>query len=320
MREPKAFLFDEPLSNLDAALRVQMRLEIAQLQNTLGTTTIYVTHDQVEAMTMADKIVVLERRPDRAGRHARSSSTTSPANLFVAGFIGSPKMNFDHRRGGGRADGAATIGVRPEHIAVAARRAARWHGHRQRSPSIVGSDTFLYVDGRRHRRASRCGAPGELGVEAGRPGLPDAASPARIHRFDKEGQRPRRLSAAARPDETGDCLMYLEKFKLDGRDGARHRRRPGASGLPASRRSPRPAPRWSSPTATPTVAEDGRDAMKAKGYDVEIAADGRDRTRRRSTRSPTTSSSATARSTSSSTMPASRAARRRPRRSPTSTG
>ena len=70
VREPKAFLFDEPLSNLDAALRVQMRLEIARLQKQLGTTTIYVTHDQVEAMTMADKIVVLQRRQDRAGRLA----------------------------------------------------------------------------------------------------------------------------------------------------------------------------------------------------------------------------------------------------------
>ena len=70
MRQPKAFLFDEPLSNLDAALRVNMRLEIARLQNSLGTTAIYVTHDQVEAMTMADKIVVLNAGKHRAGRLA----------------------------------------------------------------------------------------------------------------------------------------------------------------------------------------------------------------------------------------------------------
>src|ERR1700733_4562669 len=117
VREPKAFLFDEPLSNLDAALRVQMRLEVTRLQKELATTAIYVTHDQVEAMTMADRIVVLNagrveqygsppppyRGPPRlvfryAGRIEQYGSPLElyerPANLFVAGFIGSPKMNF----------------------------------------------------------------------------------------------------------------------------------------------------------------------------------------------------------------------------------
>src|SRR5690242_19030682 len=93
VREPKAFLFDEPLSNLDAALRVQMRLEIAQLHESLTTTMIYVTHDQVEAMTLADKIVVLN-----SGSIEQVGSPLElyhhPVNLFVAGFIGSPKMNF----------------------------------------------------------------------------------------------------------------------------------------------------------------------------------------------------------------------------------
>lgn len=93
VREPKVFLFDEPLSNLDAELRVQMRLEIAKLHNDLGATMIYVTHDQVEAMTLADKIVVL-----RAGRVEQVGSPlglyNDPDNLFVGGFIGSPKMNF----------------------------------------------------------------------------------------------------------------------------------------------------------------------------------------------------------------------------------
>ena len=93
VREPKAFLFDEPLSNLDAALRVQMRLEITQLHQALKTTMIYVTHDQVEAMTMADKIVVLQ-----AGVIEQVGTPLQlyhhPANLFVAGFIGSPRMNF----------------------------------------------------------------------------------------------------------------------------------------------------------------------------------------------------------------------------------
>src|SRR5215475_7361662 len=93
VREPKAFLFDEPLSNLDAALRVQMRLEIAQLHESLTTTMVYVTHDQVEAMTLADKIVVLN-----SGLIEQVGSPLElyhhPVNLFVAGFIGSPKMNF----------------------------------------------------------------------------------------------------------------------------------------------------------------------------------------------------------------------------------
>src|SRR5499427_9965899 len=93
VREPKAFLFDEPLSNLDAALRVQMRQEVTRLQKQLGTTAIYVTHDQVEAMTMADKIVVLN------GGNVEQYGTplelyNKPNGLFVAGFIGSPRMNF----------------------------------------------------------------------------------------------------------------------------------------------------------------------------------------------------------------------------------
>ncbi|RUV77883.1 ATP-binding cassette domain-containing protein, partial [Mesorhizobium sp. M1A.F.Ca.IN.020.32.1.1] len=93
VREPKLFLFDEPLSNLDAALRVNTRLEIARLHRSLKATMIYVTHDQVEAMTLADKIVVLN-----AGRVEQVGSPMElynrPANVFVAGFIGSPQMNF----------------------------------------------------------------------------------------------------------------------------------------------------------------------------------------------------------------------------------
>ena len=93
VREPKLFLFDEPLSNLDAELRVQMRVELSKLHADLGTTMIYVTHDQVEAMTMADRIVVL-----RDGVIEQAGSPLElynhPANRFVAGFIGSPKMNF----------------------------------------------------------------------------------------------------------------------------------------------------------------------------------------------------------------------------------
>ena len=97
VREPKAFLFDEPLSNLDAALRVQMRVEIGELHNALKTTMIYVTHDQVEAMTMANKIVVLDK-----GSVMQVGSPlelyNQPNGLFVASFIGSPKMNLITRR------------------------------------------------------------------------------------------------------------------------------------------------------------------------------------------------------------------------------
>src|SRR5690606_18385375 len=131
VREPRIFLFDEPLSNLDAELRVAMRVEIAKLHNDLGNTMIYVTHDQVEAMTMADKIVVL-----RAGIIEQAGAPlelyNNPRNLFVAGFIGSPKMNFLSARAEAgtlavagaslalarASDGAATLGARPEHITI----------------------------------------------------------------------------------------------------------------------------------------------------------------------------------------------------------
>jgi multiple sugar transport system ATP-binding protein len=140
VREPAAFLFDEPLSNLDAALRVTMRQEITELHQTLKTTMIYVTHDQVEAMTMADKIVVLN-----AGRVEQVGSPMdlyrAPRNLFVAGFIGSPKMNLLEGEAAAR-HGARTIGVRPEHFDVGT---GDWGGTVMLSEHL-GSDTFLKVD------------------------------------------------------------------------------------------------------------------------------------------------------------------------------
>jgi ABC-type sugar transport system ATPase subunit len=139
VREPAVFLFDEPLSNLDAALRINTRIEIAKLHRALRATTIYVTHDQVEAMTLASKIVVINQgRIEQIG--APLDVYHRPANLFVAGFIGSPKMNFVTGKatandaaltvaldvGGGVSlpiDGApvvagdkVTLGVRPEHL------------------------------------------------------------------------------------------------------------------------------------------------------------------------------------------------------------
>ena len=140
VRDPQVFLFDEPLSNLDAKLRVQMRTEIKELHQRLRTTTVYVTHDQIEAMTMADKIVVMHAGlVEQIG--APLDLYDRPDNLFVAGFIGSPAMNF--LRGTIRANGSAefagpaglrlplaapadwngravTCGVRPEHLAIAA--------------------------------------------------------------------------------------------------------------------------------------------------------------------------------------------------------
>ncbi|XUY28474.1 ABC transporter ATP-binding protein [Agrobacterium sp. rho-8.1] len=110
VRQPRVFLFDEPLSNLDAELRVQMRVEISRLHKQLGTTMIYVTHDQTEAMTLADKIVVL-----RAGHIEQIGAPLDlyddPANRFVAGFVGSPKMNFLPAKVMGRSDHGVTLSL-----------------------------------------------------------------------------------------------------------------------------------------------------------------------------------------------------------------
>src|SRR5882724_4895056 len=116
VREPSAFLFDEPLSNLDAALCVNMRVEILQMHQTMKATMVYVTHDQVEAMTMADRIVVLNRgNIEQVGSPLELYN--KPNSLFVAGFIGSPKMNFISGEPAVKYK-APTIGVRPEHIAL----------------------------------------------------------------------------------------------------------------------------------------------------------------------------------------------------------
>ncbi len=141
VREPEAFLFDEPLSNLDAALRVGMRLEIMELHKKLYTTMVYVTHDQVEAMTMADKIVVLQNGViEQIGSPLDLYST--PQNKFVAGFIGSPKMNLIQ---GSEAEkqNAATIGIRPEHLTVS-KTDGLWKG-RVGVAEHLGSDTFIHI-------------------------------------------------------------------------------------------------------------------------------------------------------------------------------
>jgi multiple sugar transport system ATP-binding protein len=142
VRKPSLFLFDEPLSNLDAGLRVNTRLEIARLRRLLKATIIYVTHDQVEAMTLADRIVVLN-----AGVIEQVGSPLElyrrPANLFVAGFIGSPRMNFVQGPDAA-ARGAHTLGIRPEHL-EANRDAGQWKGQIAHVEHL-GADTFLYAE------------------------------------------------------------------------------------------------------------------------------------------------------------------------------
>ena len=182
VRSPKAFLFDEPLSNLDAALRGTMRLEISELHHQLKTTMIYVTHDQVEAMTMADKIVVLN-----AGNIEQVGSPLDlyrkPKNLFVAGFIGSPRMNFVE--GAAAAPyGAPTVGIRPEHIVVT-RAQGEWQG-RVGVTEHLGADTFLHVhvDGIGTINV-RTGGDVEFGHGDTIHLTPDAT---KLHRFDGEGR------------------------------------------------------------------------------------------------------------------------------------
>ncbi|NBE07238.1 ABC transporter ATP-binding protein [Paragemmobacter ruber] len=140
VRTPKLFLFDEPLSNLDAALRVQTRIEIARLHRELGATMVYVTHDQVEAMTLADKIVVL-----RAGIVEQVGSPmelyNNPANTFVAGFIGSPQMNFLKSAALGQR--GETTGIRPEHLTLS-REAGTIPGTVSHVEKL-GGETLVYV-------------------------------------------------------------------------------------------------------------------------------------------------------------------------------
>ena len=158
VREPTAFLFDEPLSNLDAALRVEMRYEISKLHKSLATTMIYVTHDQVEAMTLADRIVVLE-----AGKIIQVGTPhelyNRPANTFVAQFIGSPKMNVvpcsvngsNFVLAGGREGAypysavATQVGIRPEHLTIVQAGDGVCDGTVE-VVEYLGADTFIVLD------------------------------------------------------------------------------------------------------------------------------------------------------------------------------
>jgi len=187
VRQPQVFLMDEPLSNLDAKLRVQTRTQIASLQHRLGTTTVYVTHDQTEAMTMGDRIVVMKEGVIQQVGTPRDLYE-QPQNTFVAGFIGSPAMNMWQEDG-------LTVGVRPEDLEVAPAG--------EGIPVVVdvveelGADGYLYgratvedqefdivvrVDGRDHPQARET-----ISVK------PVAA---RVHRFDEQGERVAAVPAA----------------------------------------------------------------------------------------------------------------------------
>ena len=183
VREPAAFLFDEPLSNLDAALRVGMRLEISELHKRLDTTMIYVTHDQVEAMTMADKIVVLH-----AGMIEQVGSPLelyrTPRNKFVAGFIGSPKMNFIEGAEGGK-HGSHTIGIRPEHIEVG--NSGPWKGVVGVAEHL-GSDTFFHIHDTGLADPLTVRASGEVAFSYGDT-IHLTPREDRIHKFDERGIR-----------------------------------------------------------------------------------------------------------------------------------
>jgi multiple sugar transport system ATP-binding protein len=198
VREPRIFLFDEPLSNLDAELRVQMRVEIAKLHNDLGNTMIYVTHDQVEAMTMADKIVVLRSGViEQAG--APLELYNNPRNLFVAGFIGSPKMNFLSASAEGSSvkvagsslnlsrtvAGTTTLGVRPEHITIADGSGIKLADITVDLVENLGGQTVVYA-------TTSDGQPlnivleGQRKVELGST-VSAYIDPARLHLFNAEG-------------------------------------------------------------------------------------------------------------------------------------
>ncbi|HSE18988.1 MAG TPA: ABC transporter ATP-binding protein [Pyrinomonadaceae bacterium] len=150
VREPRAYLMDEPLSNLDARLRVQMRGELKRLQHQLGTTTIYVTHDQAEAMTLASRVAVMKK-----GRLQQFDTPlqiyNSPANRFVAEFVGSPSMNFIDRE-------RVTMGIRPEHIQVLTAPEDGAIEARVYVTELMGNETFVFLSAGANRLIARAPA------------------------------------------------------------------------------------------------------------------------------------------------------------------
>ena len=182
VRHPEVFLFDEPLSNLDAALRTQMRVELAQLHQSIGATMIYVTHDQVEAMTLADQIVVMKAgRIEQVG--APMELYDRPATEFVAGFIGSPRMNLLPGRAVAR-DDIKTVGIRPEHLRVETD--GLWPA-RARVVETLGADTIAYMDAEGLGEIT-VRLPGHMRLKAGEQ-LGLSPEPGALHYFGQDGQR-----------------------------------------------------------------------------------------------------------------------------------
>ena len=219
VRDPQVFLFDEPLSNLDAKLRVAMRTEIKELHQRLKTTTVYVTHDQIEAMTMADKIVVMhDGIVEQMGTPLELYDT--PANQFVAGFIGSPAMNF--LKGKVKSNGGAMFEGRTAS-------SCRWHRARQfrRPAGRLRRATRTFHDrGRRRRsrdrrgRADRIGNPGvrQAWRRAGGRRVPRAASIQSGRQDPAEAGSVARASVRRDDGEATERLKMTVKF-VDGQIG-----------------------------------------------------------------------------------------------------
>ena len=215
VRKPEVFLFDEPLSNLDTALRVKMRYEFAKLHEQFQTTMVYVTHDQVEAMTLADRIVVLNAgRIEQVG--APMDLYENPCNLFVAGFIGSPGMNFIDavvveassagatvKLGGGevircavdasaaQAGDAVKLGVRPEHL-----RAGVTHNALDTTVTFVeslGSMTYAYCSNPGLDDVITCAVEGDRAIASGEH-LPMSVPVEKTYLFSADGRAMRRLT------------------------------------------------------------------------------------------------------------------------------
>lgn len=195
VRKPAAFLFDEPLSNLDAKLRVQMRVEIRRLQRSLATTSIYVTHDQMEAMTLADRLVVLN-----AGRIEQVGTPIElyekPATSFVATFIGSPSMNLLPLDGSiwkAPTDGsippqAATIGIRPEDIVIDDGRSSPFKlSVHVAAVELVGAESYVHGE-MANGETIVFRVPGRSAIEITET-VTITADPSRFHLFDKDGKR-----------------------------------------------------------------------------------------------------------------------------------
>lgn len=223
VRNPKVFLFDEPLSNLDAKLRVQMRVEIRQLHRSIGATSVFVTHDQTEAMTMADRLVVMN-----AGNIEQIGSPLEvydrPASTYVAGFIGSPPMNFfggEVRDGRATTDGGAalgpaagaagpvTIGVRPEHLMPVGPGDGALRG-RVRIVEELGGGRLIHLDGPHGPFIANVSVDAPLAEDAdGTLGF--AVEPRHVHLFD--ATKGHRIDAAASAEPP--ALKLADPFWVD---------------------------------------------------------------------------------------------------------